>query len=258
MARASAAVAQAKPAARAEWPSFQGSAVPQRQDPYELGYDFIRAMHHRLSQPVTTLRFSLEVMQATLERDGRPMDQITRAMEQSDRVMELMGAFRALFEADRVEKDLCPASLTYVLNEVVEDLRPVGRHRGIEIVFPWNAVAVHVRASRTKLRQALWNVMQNCVELAAESDEICVSLQSREGKAEIVISDRCELALDESARMFDPFSYCVNLRGGEKVSNLPLAVMQRIFLAMGTEIQTPINAEGRRFEFKLPICTAHD
>src|SRR5437879_9133992 len=167
MARASTAVAQTKTGARAEWPSFHGKAVPERQDPYDLGYDFIRAMHHRLSQPVTTLRFSLEVMQATLERDGRPMDQITRAMEQSDRVMELMVAFRALFEADRVEKDLCPASLTYVLSEVVEDLRPLGRDRGIEIVFPWNATAVHVRASRPQMRQALWNVIQNCVELAA-------------------------------------------------------------------------------------------
>jgi two-component system sensor histidine kinase SenX3 len=258
MARASTAAAQAKPAARAEWPSFHGSAVPERQDSYDLGYEFIRAMHHRLSQPVTTLRFSLEVMQATLERDGRAMDQITRAMEQSDRLMELMVGFRALFEADREEKDLCPASLTYVLNEVVEDLRLVARERGVEIVFPWNTVAVHVLASRNRMRQALWNVIQNCVDLAADGDEICVYLLSRDGMAEISISDRCELAEEESARMFDPFSFCVNVRGGRKASNLPLAVMQRIFLASGAEIHTPISSEGRKFEFKLPICAARE
>ncbi|MCU1307545.1 MAG: hypothetical protein JWN45_2240, partial [Acidobacteriaceae bacterium] len=102
MASASASLGKLIPTARAEWPSFHGSPLPERQDAHEVSYDFIRAMHHRLSQPVTTLRCSLEVMLAT-NADARIVDQVTRAMEQSDRVMELIVAFRALFEADRVE-----------------------------------------------------------------------------------------------------------------------------------------------------------
>lgn len=226
--------------------------MPERQDAHEVSYDFIRAMHHRLSQPVTTLRCSLEVMLATNASNARVADQVTRAIEQSDRVMELIVTFRALFEADRVEKDLCPASLTYVLNEVVEDLRPLGRDRAIEIVFPWNAAAVHVRASRPRLRQAVWNVVQNCLELAADGDEICVSLNSVGGRAEIAVRDRCEMSEADGARMFDPFSYCMNGRNGSKVSNLPLAVMQRMVLAAGGNVQSRVTAHGRRFKLELP------
>ncbi|MCU1305558.1 MAG: two-component hybrid sensor and regulator, partial [Acidobacteriaceae bacterium] len=193
------------------------------------------------------------VMLAT-NADARIVDQVTRAMEQSDRVMELIVAFRALFEADRVEKDLCPASLTYVLNEVVEDLRPLGRDRAIEIVFPWNAAAVHVRASRLRLRQAVWNVVQNCIELAADGDEICVSLHSADGVAEIVVRDCCEMSESDGVRIFDPFSYCVNGRNGSKVSNLPLAVMQRMLLAAGGDVQSQVTAHGRRFKLELPTC----
>jgi signal transduction histidine kinase len=256
MASPAASIGKLIPVARAEWPSFHGSPVPERQDAHEVSYDFIRAMHHRLSQPVTTLRCSLEVMLATNASNARIADQLTRAMEQSDRVMELIVAFRALFEADRVEKDLCPASLTYVLNEVVEDLRPMGRDRGIEIVFPWNAAAVHVLASRLRLRQALWNVIQNCLELAADGDEICVALNSANGRAEITVRDRCEMAEADEARMFDPFSYCANNRYGSKVSNLPLAVMQRMILATGGDVQSLVTEHGRRFTLEMPAGTA--
>jgi signal transduction histidine kinase len=244
--------------ARAEWPSFHGSAIPERQDPRALGYDFIRAMHHRLSQPMTALRCSLEVMQMAHERDPHAFEQVTRAIEQSDRVMEFIATFRTLFEADREEVDLCPASLVNVLSEVVDDLRPLARDRAIQIVFPWISVELRVRASRARLRQSLWNVVQNCIELASNGDEIGIHLQHSFGSAKIIITDTSQLAEAEADRIFDPFSFCMNLKSGNRVSNLPLSIMQRIVLAAGGEVQASSDLVGRHFEIRLPVCTVRN
>jgi two-component system sensor histidine kinase CreC len=241
-----------------EWPSFHGSPVPERQDPYEVSNDFVRSMHHRLSQPITALRFSLELLEMILAENAGALQQIERALEQSSRAMELMAGFRALFEADRIETDLSPASLTYVLNEVVDDLLAVGRERGVEIVLPWNAVEAHVLASRARIRQALWNLIQNCIDLTPAGAEVQLLLQLSDGKAQIDVTDGCVLEQSEFARVFDPFSHCGTGRGGSKVSNLPLAVMQRMILAVGGEvkIRPAPSGLGRHFVLTLPACVA--
>jgi hypothetical protein len=52
--------------------------------------------------------------------------------------------------------------------------------------------------------------------------------------------------------LFDPFSYCVNARG-EQISNLPVAVLQRMVIAMGGTIDASATATGREFKLSLPV-----
>jgi signal transduction histidine kinase len=243
--------ANALPVKREEWPSFRGVAVPEEQDPREVAYDFIRAVHHKLSQPITALRCSLEMLELTSKNDPQMQDQVLRAVEQADRVMELVISFRALFEADRVDTDLAPTSLTYVLNEVVDDLRPIGRDRKVEIVLPWNVGQVLVCGSRAQLRQALWNLVQNCIETSVAGDEVRVHVFVNNGFAELTLNDCCRIG-EAACRLFDPFSYCENT-AGDRISNMPIAVLQRVVIAMGGTIDASATASGRVFKLSLPI-----
>jgi signal transduction histidine kinase len=201
----------------------------------------------------------LEVLEMMVAKNPSAAQQIERALEQSGRAMELMAGFCALFEADRGETNLCPSSLTNGLNEVVDDLRPVGREKGVEIALPWNAVEVLVLASRARIRQALWNLIQNCIDLTPAGTDIRVRLQLNDGRAQINVTDGCVLQQSEFARVFDPFSHCGTAADGSKVSNLPLAVMQRMILAVGGEVEVgpAPSSSGRHFVITLPACVAN-
>ncbi|MCU1287390.1 MAG: rpfC [Acidobacteriales bacterium] len=244
--------ANIQPVKREEWPSFRGVAVPERQDAREVGDDFIRAVHHKLSQPITSLRCSLELLQLSSKNDPSTQKQVLRALEQADRVMELVVSFRALLEADRVEREVVPASLTSMLNEVVDDMRPIGRDRKVELVLPWNLDQVLVRGSRAQLRQVLWNLIQNCVELSVAGDEVRIHLFVNDLSVELTVNDCCRVDDTASARIFDPFSYCENT-SGEKISNLPIAVVQRIVVALGGAVLASRSDDGRMFKVSLPV-----
>src|SRR5205085_6902069 len=82
-----------------EWPSYHGSAVPLQSDAYSVGEEFVRALHHRLCQPLTALSCALELMQMGLEGDPRLTGQIQTAIMQSEKISEMMGMFRQMFEA---------------------------------------------------------------------------------------------------------------------------------------------------------------
>jgi K+-sensing histidine kinase KdpD len=108
------------------------------------------------------------------------------------------------------------------------------------------------------LRQALWNLLQNCIDLTPAGADISLRLQWKHGAAQIDVTDGCLLEAGEYGRVFDPFSDCGTGRDGSKVSNLPLAVMQRMILAVGGEVTvTPSpSSTGRHFVITMPARVA--
>src|SRR3954465_9339322 len=98
-----------------EWPSYRGHPTPKRDDPFEVGEEFVRALHHRLCQPLTALSCALEIMQMGRESDPKLTNQIQAALVQSEKISEMMGTFRQMFEASAPANERHCVSLGRVL-----------------------------------------------------------------------------------------------------------------------------------------------
>lgn len=229
-----------------EWTSFRGNAVPLSSDPFAMGEDFIRALHHRLCQPLTALSCTLELMQIGREADHRLNEQLHSAVEQADRIMSLMASFRQLFEA-AVPAGGASSCLNHVLNEVVDDLRPVAEDKEIVLALEINGNN-QLMMGESQLRQSLWSLLQNCIELTPIRGMVKVKATSMQ----LTVDDGCAASSTEFANMFDPFSFCKSCDDSSRVSNLPLAVLQRVMLAHGGSISAGSGPAGRRFELRFP------
>jgi signal transduction histidine kinase len=233
-----------------EWHSFHGEPVPLHDDPFEIGQDFIRALHHRLCQPLTALSCTLEMMQLGCETDAKLTSQLQVAISQSERVVEMMGLFRQLFEAETPQSGHHATLVDGVLSEVVEDLRPLAEMQQVNMTMNGGTEA-YVDMPAGQLRQAIWNVVQNCIELTPEQGSVQIELC----KGEVTIADTSHVHSDEVANIFDPFCYCQDRKRVTKVSNLPLALTQRIVGAAGgaVRVRSSATAAGRHFELSLPL-----
>lgn len=229
-----------------EWTSFRGSAVPLSSDPFAMGEDFIRALHHRLCQPLTALSCTLELMQMGREADHRLNEQLNSAVEQADRIMSLLASFRQLFEA-AAPTGGDSSSLNHVLSEVVEDLRPVAEDKDIVLALEIEG-SDQLKMGEGRLRQSLWSLLQNCIELTPARGMVKV----RAASMQVTVEDECAASSAEIANMFDPFSFCKSCHDSSRVSNLPLAVLQRVMMAHGGSIAVGNGPAGRRFELQFP------
>jgi signal transduction histidine kinase len=241
------AAAQAK---TREWPSFYGEPVPMRGDPFQVGQDFIRALHHRLCQPLTTLSCTLELMQMGRDTDPKLTEQLQTAMAQAEEVVDVMGRFRQLFEAEAPQVGTHLVPIDSVVNEVVEDIRPLAKMGNLTLTLTGRGGLV--RIDHGVLRQVLWNVLQNCIELTSAGGAVGANVNG----SCVVITDTSGLDTDEMANIFDPFSFCQNPEDKIKVSNLPLALAQRLIGASGGSltVQRAKSSIGREFQAKLPTA----
>ncbi len=234
-----------------EWPSFHGEPVPLHGDAFEVGQDFIRALHHRLCQPLTALSCTLEMMQMGHEADAKLTVQLQTAMEQSERVVELMNHFRQLFEAETPQSGDHAVLLDAVLSEVVEDLRPMAETHRVSIILEGES-ARYVNVSEGALRQSLWNVVENCIQLTQPNGTMRIKVSG----GDVLVSDASLISAEEMADIFDPFSFCQDPARVKKVSNFPLALVQRLISAADGSLIVcrSRDANGREFHIHLPAA----
>src|SRR5437879_6245786 len=116
-----------------EWTSFHGHAVPMAHDSSESVGEFVRALHHRVCQPLTALSCALELIQTGREADTKLTDQIQSAIAQSERLMETMRLFRQLFEAESADREHHAVVLSEMLREVIDDLGPLAELQQVSI-----------------------------------------------------------------------------------------------------------------------------
>src|SRR6185312_15619434 len=136
-----------------------------------------------------------------------------------------------------------------VVIEVVEDLRPLAEMQKVSLVVWRSNNDAFVQMSGKALRQTIWNMVQNCIELTPEGGTVTVEIHG----AEVSLLDGSELSAMEIENIFDPFSSCTNKQRVIHVSNLPVALAQRLVVAAGGRVNAYKSPEtqGRCIELHM-------
>jgi signal transduction histidine kinase len=173
--------------------------------------EFVADASHELRTPLTALRLRLEVGDV----DG--------ALVEVTRLSDLVESLLALARADAAPAERVDVSSA--VRERVETWRPLADEHGVALVADVDG-AVHARAARGRLTQAVDNLVANALEASPEGTVVTVAVRAARGAVEVHVVDQGPgLTSEARTRAFDRF-WRAGPRGGG--SGLGLAIVRKL------------------------------
>jgi signal transduction histidine kinase len=158
----------------------------------ELGTEtpgaLLATVAHRLSQPLTALRGTLELARLKARSVAEYRVAVEKALESADHLAWLLQELRELAEADVPEGEASLTNLAQVTRSVLEDLRPLAAARGVEIESRLEK-GQQAQTYPEHLYQALLKVVHQAILRSPEGKMVRVTLRSVGEGAQWVIAD---------------------------------------------------------------------
>jgi CheY-like chemotaxis protein len=222
---------------------------------------FIRHVSHEFRTPLS----SIIGFAALLERDGERMDPEMRAeylsivLRNARHLLHVVNDLLNIskVEAGTLEVTLVPLRVADVARAVVTALGPQAGDRGVHIRVE-DAGAPPALADSGRLRQVLFNLMENAIKYSPPGAEIIVRACEKDGEVRLEVVDRGPgIDPGDQDRLFKEFSR-INPPGMRVVgAGLGLALSRMLTDAMGGRIGVDSAlGEGSTFWVALPIATS--
>jgi len=135
---------------------------------------------HSLSQPLTTLRCSLEV--SVEELAGHKGDAVSIALEQAERVIGMVKLMREYLDAELGTPPPHPVALAPALRVVVEQLSSVAAARQIRVQLTGTS-AGSVSVAEPQLQMALRYLINALIEMQPANREIVLRLEENSSES---------------------------------------------------------------------------
>ncbi len=218
------------------------------------GRSFLATVLHRLSQPLTALRGSLELALLTEPSAEEYRVTLEESLELADRLVRLICSLRELAESGNPENVREPVSLGKMVQEVAQVVQPLAESRSLTMALE-SAGDLYVRANSARLQEAVLKLIGIAFQRSPERGTVRVSLRTSYGDACLDIADQGRaLSPEELDRFFEPF-YSSASPTAPEASDLEPAIAKGIVEAMSGTIQVE-NALDQgccfRIRFRLP------
>jgi heavy metal sensor kinase len=217
----------------------------------ERSFDEVRRFtadaSHELRTPLTAIRTEVEV---ALARAALPPEQqhlLGSVLEECDRLARLTDQLLTLAREDAgaAPPTRLPVGLSALVCGVVEVMRPLAEARGLSMSVE-AADGLTVCGDAGRLRQVLFNVVDNALKYTPEGGRIVVRIAPQEGSAVVTVSDTgVGIAAEHLPRVFDRFYRVDKARSREQGgTGLGLSISRSIVAAHGGRIDLD-SAPGR-------------
>jgi signal transduction histidine kinase len=142
---------------------------------------------HSLSQPLTSLRCSLEL--SFDEGAEQQQATVSVALQQTEKVIGMIQLMREYLDAEEPGSEAHPVALAPAVRAVVEELSSIAALRGIKLPLAGTCTA-SVPVPEPRLRLALQYLLTALIQAEPAGSEI--TLQLEEGSSESVLRVECE------------------------------------------------------------------
>lgn len=202
--------------------------------------EFVANLAHELRTPMTSMRLAVESLQGDLPPEARKK-LAGRAMHEVDNLSLVIGNLRQLAELD-AGRDVArpePFELRELVDETVDRLslsRPVELHVPI----------THVIADRSKIAQALANLLDNAAKFSRPGSPVEVTTSLEDGLLTILVRDHGPgISPEHWDRVFERF-YKVDASHTRESpgSGLGLSIVRHLAGALGGRAWTEAAPEG--------------
>jgi two-component system OmpR family sensor kinase len=207
--------------------------------------EFFDLVSHKLAQPLTSVRCCLElVLQQTPVR-GSQHERMAMAVDEIERAAHVLGVVHRLLEAEAPAQSANTTDVAGIVRECVEDLLPLAEEKHVGLKFDCGTCAL-VNVDAQRLRQALWNVLENCIQSSFSGGEVRIGCTSGPDGIALEICDASIVTVAELRAVFDGFSSTVNRSTGEPVSCLSMAIAKAHLEALGAVVQVWVGTISER------------
>jgi PAS domain S-box-containing protein len=228
------------------------------QEANRLKDEFLSTLSHELRTPLSVVFGWTRILQM------RPLDpgtaQIIEVIERNARaqlrlIEDILDVSRII--AGKMTLSVEPLSIRQVLSATVDGARPAATAKGVRLELDFDSGLGIVRADAHRLEQAFANVLSNAVKFSRRDDTITVRLRSREGSAEIGVTDTgVGIHSDVLPFIFDRFrqadSSTTRSHGG---LGLGLSIVRQIVELHGGTVTASSQGpgQGATFTIRLPL-----
>ncbi len=163
---------------------------------------------HEIRNPLASLRGAAELLGCSDLKRNEQEKLTSIVIREADRLNSLLTDFLATVTSSKLKKN--SLILSDLIRETTEFFAEITKKKsgvGVECSI---ANAIIVLGEPAKLKQALWNLLNNALEaLPDKGGTISVTLQADPVRREAVLSIKdngCGIAIDDRSRIFEPFT----------------------------------------------------
>jgi two-component system phosphate regulon sensor histidine kinase PhoR len=196
--------------------------------------DFVANVSHELRTPLSILRGYIETLLDSPKPPREELTRILRVMERhSDRLELLVEDLLTLaqLESGNPNLQIGTVALSSFLSEMVREWEQKLTSKQLNMSVDVPPDLSPIRVDRTRLQEALYNLLENAVKYSREHGEIRLSARQRDGEIELTVSDDgIGITKEDLPRIFERFYRADKARSPGKVrgTGLGLAIVKHI------------------------------
>ena len=221
--------------------------------------DFVANVSHELRTPLSILRGYIETLLDSPETSREELSRILRVMERHSKRLDLLAGdllTLAQLESANPHLQLGDIDLSSFFRDVIHDLEKKLANKHLHLLVDVSPDLPPIHADRTRLQEALYNLVDNAVKYSRERGEIRLSARQRDGEIELTVSDDgIGIAKEDLPRIFERFYRADKARSPEKVrgTGLGLAIVKHIAQLHGGRVEAESELEkGTTIRLVLP------
>ena len=221
---------------------------------------FSTDVSHELRTPLTGIRGQLEVALMTARSEEEFRDAIANALEDVDRISNIVRALLLLSQAETGQLVLqhVPVNLTEVIEELVEQFQASAKEAGLRLESDLRP-GLHILGDRTQMDRLITNLLANALKYTPAGGQVRVQLREEGDQVVLVVADTGKGIPPESVpHIFDRF-YRVPGEDPNKGLGLGLSFVSWIVKAHHGQISvTSAIGQGTTFTINLPRAASRN
>jgi two-component system phosphate regulon sensor histidine kinase PhoR len=205
--------------------------------------DFVANVSHELRTPLSILRGYIETLLDNSKTPHEELLRILRVMERHSNRLELLVEdllTLAQLESGNPHLQLGIIDLSEFLHEMICDWEEKLASKQLSIVVDIPPTLSPMRADRTRLQEALYNLLDNAVKYSREQSEIRLSARQSDSEIELSVSDQgVGVAREDLPRIFERFYRADKARSRDAIrgTGLGLAIVKHITQLHGGRVE---------------------
>jgi len=223
--------------------------------------DFVANVSHELRTPLSILRGYIETLVDNPKTSREELSRILRVMERHSKRLGLLVddlLSLAQLESSNTNLEIDRVRLSELFDHVLRDWKRKLSEKNLKVLVDLPPDAPLILADETRLREVLYNLLENAVKYSRANGEI--RLQAARRGSEIVLSvsdDGIGISKDDLPRIFERFYRADKARSRELGgTGLGLAIVKHIAQLHGGRVEAESElGRGTTIRVVLPIAT---
>jgi two-component system phosphate regulon sensor histidine kinase PhoR len=225
--------------------------------------DFVANVSHELRTPLSILRGYIETLLDSPKTSREELTRILRVMERHSNRLELLVEdllTLARLESGDPDLQLGDVELSSFFREMIRDWEKKLTSKELNVIIDVPADLAPIHVDRTRLQEALYNLLDNAVKYSREHSEIRLSARRRGSEIELAVSDDgIGITKEDLPRIFERFYRADKARSSDKVhgTGLGLAIVKHIAQLHGGRVEAESEFDkGTTIRVVLPMYDA--